>query len=193
AVHASDREAIRPGRIYIAPPDYHLLVHRSHIRVVRGPRENRNRPAIDPLFRTAARAYGNRVVGVILSGLLDDGSAGLATIKRHGQTALVAARHPCSPARSATACSGRYRSWAGPCDFVAALATPILAELCWRRRYIPTRAPCGKRCGRWKKVPIWRTAWPGLPAPLTICAVPSASSNRRRIRSSTPALCAPCC
>ena len=89
AVHATDREAIRPGRIYIAPPDYHLLVHRSHVRVVRGPRENRNRPAIDPLFRTAARAYGNRVVGVILSGLLDDGSAGLATIKRHGGTAVV--------------------------------------------------------------------------------------------------------
>ena len=89
AVHATDREAIRPGRIYIAPPDYHLLVHRGHVRVVRGPRENRHRPAIDPLFRSAARAYGNRVVGVILSGMLDDGSAGLAAIKRHGGTAVV--------------------------------------------------------------------------------------------------------
>lgn len=84
AHHAINGEAIEHGRIYVAPPDYHLLVERERIRVVRGPRENRARPAVDPLFRSAAYVYGTRVVGVILSGMLDDGTAGLAAIKRCG-------------------------------------------------------------------------------------------------------------
>jgi two-component system chemotaxis response regulator CheB len=84
AHHAINGEAIEYGRIYIAPPDYHMLVERERVRVVRGPRENRARPAADPLFRSAAHAYGTRVVGVVLSGALDDGTAGLAAIKRRG-------------------------------------------------------------------------------------------------------------
>src|SRR5262245_22455716 len=68
AAHPLDGEMIAPGRIYVAPPDHHLLIHRGHVRVTKGPRENGFRPAVDPLFRTAAVAYGPRVVGVLLSG-----------------------------------------------------------------------------------------------------------------------------
>ncbi len=85
AAHAADGERIQQSRIYVAPPDHHLLIDGEFLRVVRGPRENRQRPAIDPLFRSAARAHGSRVIGVILTGALDDGTAGLQEIKmRHG-------------------------------------------------------------------------------------------------------------
>jgi two-component system chemotaxis response regulator CheB len=86
---ASDHGAIQPGQIYVAAPDHHLLVKDGIMRVMRGPRENGFRPAIDPLFRTAARAYGNRVVGVLLSGELDDGTYGLMQIKKAGGKTIV--------------------------------------------------------------------------------------------------------
>lgn len=86
---ATDGEAIRPGRIYVAQPDHHLLVKQGYVRVIRSPRENRHRPAIDPLFRSAAAAYTSRVVGVVLTGLLDDGTVGLRAIKKCGGIAVV--------------------------------------------------------------------------------------------------------
>src|SRR4028118_2051486 len=89
ASHPSDKEKIQKGRIYIAPPDYHLLVNFGYMRVVRGPQENRFRPAIDALFRSAARAYGPRVVGVVLTGYLDDGTVGLQAVKKRGGVAIV--------------------------------------------------------------------------------------------------------
>jgi two-component system chemotaxis response regulator CheB len=89
AVHAYDGEAIEPNRIYVALPDRHLLIENGQVRVTKGPKENRFRPAVDPLFRSAAYSYGSKVIGVILSGALDDGTAGLWTIKHHGGLAIV--------------------------------------------------------------------------------------------------------
>ena len=89
ALHPADGTPIRNGCIYIAPPDHHILIEGPIVRVVHGPRENRCRPAIDPLFRSAAACYGARVMGVLLSGNLDDGTAGLLAIQRHGGVALV--------------------------------------------------------------------------------------------------------
>ena len=80
---------IEPGNIYVAVPNYHLLVEHGRMRLGRGPRENMARPAIDPLFRSAAVSYGPRVIGIVLSGLLNDGAAGLEAIKRCGGVALV--------------------------------------------------------------------------------------------------------
>ena len=86
---AEDRMPIEHGRVYIGAPDHHMLVEDGHILMGRGPRENMVRPAIDPLFRSAAIAYGPRVIGVVLSGLLSDGASGLNAIKRCGGMALV--------------------------------------------------------------------------------------------------------
>ncbi len=87
--HASDHQRIVHGRVYVAPPDHHLLLFPGVLRVVRGPKENGNRPAVDPMFRSAAVAYGSRVIGIVLTGNLDDGTAGLLAIKRRGGTTIV--------------------------------------------------------------------------------------------------------
>jgi len=91
-VSPEDRGMIRNGCVYVAPPDYHLIIDGRHLRLTRGPREHRFRPAVDPLFRTAAEHYGARTIGVILSGHMADGTHGMELIKQAGGVTMV--QHP---------------------------------------------------------------------------------------------------
>lgn len=92
ALVAENGAAVRKGHVFIAPPGFHLLLHDGHTMLRRGPRENLARPAIDPLFRSAALSFGARAVGVLLSGSLSDGTAGLRAIKAVGGVAVI--QHP---------------------------------------------------------------------------------------------------
>ncbi|HEV2273770.1 MAG TPA: chemotaxis protein CheB [Acidobacteriaceae bacterium] len=89
ASHPRDGDPIEPGRIYVAPPDYHLLLQQGRIQLSHGPRENLQRPCINVMFRSAAAAYGERVAGVLLTGLLDDGAAGLWEIQQKNGATIV--------------------------------------------------------------------------------------------------------
>lgn len=89
AAHALDGDVLRSGHVLIAPPGLHLAVEAGRVRLAFGAHENGARPSIDVLFRTAASSYGERVIGVVLTGRLDDGAAGLAQIKHHGGLAIV--------------------------------------------------------------------------------------------------------
>ena len=88
AKHAEEGETIFAGRIYVAPPDRHMIVADGRLRLLRGPKENCARPAIDPLFRSVAESYGSDAVGVILTGNLNDGALGLFELKRRGGVAI---------------------------------------------------------------------------------------------------------
>src|SRR4051812_12136602 len=98
---ASGDEPLETGRVYVAPPDRHLIAEAGRVRLTGAPRENHSRPAIDPLFRSAALVYGPRVIGVVVSGRLDDGTAGLWAVKERGGIAIVQdpddAAHPDMP------------------------------------------------------------------------------------------------
>lgn len=89
ALHPQDGQPIAPGVIYVAPPDWHMTFTADQVRLSRAPRENHTRPAIDPLFRSVALAWRERAIGVVLTGNLDDGTAGLAAIKQCGGTTIV--------------------------------------------------------------------------------------------------------
>jgi len=98
---ARDAGAIEPGHVYVAPPDHHLIVTEGSMQLTQSAPEHHNRPAIDPLFRSAALAYGPRAIGVVLSGRLDDGTAGLHMVKELGGTTVIQdpadALHPDMP------------------------------------------------------------------------------------------------
>jgi two-component system, chemotaxis family, protein-glutamate methylesterase/glutaminase len=87
--HAKDGERIERGKIYVAPPDMHLLLEGRHVKLVHGPKENLHRPSIDALFRSAARLAGPRVIGVVLTGALEDGKVGMRAIKQRGGITIV--------------------------------------------------------------------------------------------------------
>jgi two-component system, chemotaxis family, protein-glutamate methylesterase/glutaminase len=84
-----DQEPIQPGHIYVAPPGYHMLIRKGSIELSSGPKENNQRPAVDSMFRSAASAYGTHVIGVILTGALDDGTVGLGMVKKRGGTTVI--------------------------------------------------------------------------------------------------------
>lgn len=126
AIHAAEGQRLRPGTLYVAPPDHHMLVERHVIRLSRGPKENHVRPAIDPLFRSAAVSWGARTIGVVLTGQLDDGTAGLAAIKACGGTTLV--QDPATAIEPAMPRSALANVVIDHCAGVAELAV-ILARL----------------------------------------------------------------
>jgi two-component system chemotaxis response regulator CheB len=137
AAHARDGESIQPGRIYVAVPDCHLLLKHGEVNLRRGPKENLHRPAVDPLFRSAALAYGPRVIGVILSGGLDDGTAGLLAVKRHGGIAVV--QDPSTagtPGMPASACENVDVDHILPVSEIA----PLLMQLAHERVREPVTA-----------------------------------------------------
>jgi two-component system chemotaxis response regulator CheB len=104
ATHPEDGEEIKKGHIYVAPADHHLLLDETRVLVKKGPKENRFRPSVDALFRSAAYVYGPRVIGIILTGLLNDGTSGLWSIKRLGGISIVQdpadADYPSMPANA---------------------------------------------------------------------------------------------
>jgi two-component system chemotaxis response regulator CheB len=128
AAHAVAHEPIRRGRIYVAPPGLQTYVQHGRLSVRRGPQENLHRPSIDALFRTAAHHYGPRVVGVVLSGALDDGSAGLLAVKEGGGVTIVQdpddARVPDMPANAMARTAADY---VVPSDEIAALLVSLIA------------------------------------------------------------------
>lgn len=138
AVEAEEGMRFERGRIYVAPPDRHLLVARDHLHVRRGPRENRMRPGVDPLFRSAAVGCSTRVIAVVLTGMLDDGTAGLRAVKRCGGLALVQ-----DPAGAAYDQMPRSAIEHAPVDHVRPLAgiAPLLAELAAQPRPPLLEAP----------------------------------------------------
>lgn len=89
AVHPRDGDQVKRGQIYVAPPDHHMLLEGTRVLIKKGPEENRFRPSIDALFRSAAYVYGPRTIGIVLSGLLNDGTSGLWSIKRLGGIAII--------------------------------------------------------------------------------------------------------
>lgn len=121
------REEIAPGHIYVAPNDNHVIIERDqHISLWHGPKENNFRPSINPLFRSAADVFGNRVVGVIMTGNLDDGVAGLAWVKRHAGVTVVQ-----RPEEALFAGMPRSALVHVPVDYVVSLSmlAPLLVQL----------------------------------------------------------------
>ena len=127
--HPRDRDPIQRGRVYIAPPGFHMIVEAGFLRVLQGPRENLHRPAIDPLFRSAAAAYGRRVIGVILTGMLGDGTAGLMVVSARGGEAIIQDPENASfPSMPRSALDQVPNAHVLPLDQIAAFLLQLIAE-----------------------------------------------------------------
>lgn len=186
ASHALDREPVTAGRVYVAPPGHHLVLEPGHVRLTRGPRENRVRPAIDPLFRSAAYAFGARVVGVILTGALDDGTAGLWAIKDRGGVAVVQdpaeAEVPSMPQSALRYVEVDY------CLEVARIA-PALARLAWEGVEEKGGAPVSEELGIERRIALGERALEaevlrlGEPSPFTC---PECHGSLVRLRGGGP-------
>ena len=121
AAFAQDGELIQGGHIYVAPPDHHMILGPSRVKLSQGPKIHYTRPAADPLFISAAKVYGPRVLGIVLSGGDSDGAAGLRTIKEYGGVAFVQ-----DPEEAATPAMPRSAIMAGHPD--DCLSTEEIAE-----------------------------------------------------------------
>jgi two-component system chemotaxis response regulator CheB len=143
AKQAEDRENLAPGRVFVARVDHHLLVNDGVLRVVRGPRENGHRPAIDPLFRSAATARTTRVIGVIMSGLLDDGAAGLSCVKeRGGATVVQDPEDALFPAMPLAAIEATAVDWCVPaCGIARALQRLVETPIPWEKSVTDKQQP----------------------------------------------------
>jgi two-component system, chemotaxis family, protein-glutamate methylesterase/glutaminase len=129
AVVAQDGQPLRAGFIYVAPADCHLLVHRRTLQLTRGPKENGVRPAADPMFRSLARSWGPRAIGVILSGALDDGSAGAVSLAEAGATVIV--QDPATaivPGMPASAIAATRPDHTPPLDEISGVLTRLVGE-----------------------------------------------------------------
>lgn len=141
ARHPQDGEIVAAGIIYVAPPDHHLLLEDDRILVTRGPKENRFRPSIDALFRSAAYTYGPRVIGIVLTGYLDDGTSGLWSVQRMGGLTIVQeprdAEQPSMPTNALEYVAA---------DYVVPLAQlgPLLGRLTQERAPAKTRLPAAE-------------------------------------------------
>ena len=139
--HPHDGEIVEAGVIYVAPPDHHLLLEDNRVLVTRGPKENRFRPSIDALFRSAAYTYGPRVIGMVLTGYLDDGTSGLWSVQRMGGLAIVQEPHdaeqPSMPTNALEFVAANY---------VVPLAQmgPLLGRLTQERAPAKTRLPAAE-------------------------------------------------
>ena len=139
--HPQDGELVEAGVIYVARPDHHLLLEVNRVLVTRGPKENRFRPSIDALFRSAAYTYGPRVIGVVLTGYLDDGTSGLWSVQRMGGVAVVQeprdAEQPSMPTNALEFVAA---------DYIVPLAQlgPLLGRLTQERAPAKTRLPAAE-------------------------------------------------
>jgi len=129
AKHAENGEAFAAGTIYVARPDHHLLVEHGRVLSTRGPKENRFRPSIDALFRSAAYGYGPRVIGVVLTGYLDDGTSGLWSVQRLGGVAIVQDPHDAdAPAMPSNALKFVEADYIVPLAALGSLLVRLTAE-----------------------------------------------------------------
>jgi two-component system chemotaxis response regulator CheB len=142
ARHPTDGERTEPSVVYVAPPDFHLLVKRGALRIARGPRENGHRPALDPLFRSAATSYGERVVCIVLSGNLDDGAAGARAVHNAGGVVIVQDPAECMfPSMPAAALTAVPSAIVLPLDRIAQHIVTVLGTPMTEAPAMPKRQP----------------------------------------------------